>query len=128
MSQKYFTLHEAQALLPIIKEELFYLQKLQNEFQEKYIDLRSLSDEEDAFELECQLEFLQMEANLHVKNIHNHGVQLKDIDHGLIDFPAKIKGEEVLLCWKQGENEIEYYHGIHDGFRGRKKIKPEDVE
>lgn len=128
MPQKYFTLHEAQALLPIIREELHYLQKLQNEFQEKYVERRTLSNEDDSFELECQLEFLQMEANLHVQNIHNHGVQLKDIDLGLIDFPALINGKEVLLCWKQGENQIEYYHGIHDGFMGRKKINPEDME
>lgn len=126
-NKKYFTLSEARQLLPTIKEELIQLQKLQTEFEEKYLELRTLESEESKFELECKLEFLEMEAQLHVNNIHNQGVQLKDIDHGLIDFPALIDGEEVLLCWKQGEDDIEYYHGLHDGFMGRKKIDSHDV-
>lgn len=123
MGKKYFTLSEAQALLPIIQVELHHLQRLQDEFQDKYVELRTMKEGEGNFELECQLEFLQMEANLHFNNIHNQGVQLKDVEHGLIDFPAWIDGQEVLLCWKQGEDQIEYYHGIHEGFMGRKKIE-----
>ncbi|MBP1930814.1 DUF2203 domain-containing protein [Ammoniphilus resinae] len=123
MSEKYFTLAEAEALLPMVKEELDHLQQLQNEFQEKYVELRTMYDREGAFELESQMEFLEIQANMHVNNLYAHGVQLKDIDQGLVDFPALINGEEVLLCWKQGEDQIEYYHGVHEGFRGRKKLE-----
>jgi len=120
--KKYFTLAEARQLLPVIKEELDQLQALQNDFQEKFLELRTLENEDLRFELECKLEFLDIQAKMHVNNINTKGVQLKDIENGLIDFPAWIEGEEVLLCWRQGEPDIEYYHGVHDGFRGRKKI------
>ena len=50
------------------------------------------------------------------------GVQVKDPDSGLIDFPALREGEPVLLCWRVGEAEVEWYHGLDDGFAGRRRI------
>jgi len=50
------------------------------------------------------------------------GVQLKDADTGLLDFPAKRNGEDVLLCWRVGEPAVEWYHGLEDGFAGRKRV------
>jgi hypothetical protein len=50
------------------------------------------------------------------------GVQLKDVDTGLLDFPALREGEDVLLCWRVGEDAVEYWHGIEDGFAGRRRI------
>ncbi len=59
----------------------------------------------------------------YIDSIHRKGEELKDIDLGLVDFPAVINGEEVLLCWKRGEETITHYHGLHDGFAGRKPIR-----
>ena len=50
------------------------------------------------------------------------GCLIKDLDIGLIDFPTTYRGEEVYLCWKLGEPGIEYWHGVDEGFRGRKPI------
>lgn len=50
------------------------------------------------------------------------GVQVKDIDSGLLDFPCQLKEEIVLLCWKSGEEDITHWHGMEEGFRGRKPI------
>jgi hypothetical protein len=50
------------------------------------------------------------------------GVQLKDVDSGLLDFPAVRAGEDVLLCWRVGEQAVEWYHGLEDGFAGRRRI------
>jgi hypothetical protein len=50
------------------------------------------------------------------------GAQVKDIDEGLIDFPALSGGETVLLCWKLGEDEIRYWHTLEDGFAGRREL------
>ena len=50
------------------------------------------------------------------------GVQVKDLDIGLLDFPCVVDDQIVLLCWKLGEEKIEYWHGLEEGFRGRKKI------
>jgi hypothetical protein len=50
------------------------------------------------------------------------GVQVKDLDIGLLDFPCVVDDEIVLLCWKYGEDKIEFWHGMEEGFRGRKPI------
>ncbi|MHB8469505.1 MAG: DUF2203 family protein [Gaiellaceae bacterium] len=50
------------------------------------------------------------------------GVQVKDVDEGLIDFPALLDGETVLLCWRLGEEEIGYWHRSEDGFAGRRPL------
>jgi len=50
------------------------------------------------------------------------GVQVKDLDIGLLDFPCIVDDEIVLLCWKYGEEKIQYWHGLEEGFRGRKPI------
>jgi hypothetical protein len=50
------------------------------------------------------------------------GVQLKDADAGLLDFPAVREGVDVLLCWRVGEDAVEWWHGPEDGFEGRRRI------
>ncbi len=54
-----------------------------------------------------------------------NGIELKDPDIGLIDFPAMRFDEQVYLCWKLGEDEVLYWHGLTEGYRGRKLLKPE---
>jgi hypothetical protein len=51
-----------------------------------------------------------------------HGAQVKDVDEGLIDFPARRGDETVLLCWRLGEDEIAYWHTVEDGFAGRRPL------
>ncbi|MFC0560172.1 DUF2203 domain-containing protein [Halalkalibacter alkalisediminis] len=132
MSKKYFTLAEANALLPTLEKELCELQQLKNDLGYKESQLRKMknavtqklqTDTELIFMKESELEFMELEAQLYLSNIHSLGVQLKSIDLGLLDFPALINGEDVLLCWKQGEAEITHYHGATDGYSGRKKLK-----
>jgi hypothetical protein len=59
-----------------------------------------------------------------ISKIQEKGAEMKDVDVGLIDFPALRFSEPVYLCWKLGEEEISYWHGS-EGFRGRKPLKPE---
>ncbi len=124
--KKYFTLEQANELLPAIQVELTALQAVQTRFAERYRAhaklRRDTEPEQLMFGLESEMDFLQLQAKLHIDNIARTGAELKDIETGLIDFPAKKDGEEILLCWKQGEPEITHYHGLHDGFRGRKPI------
>lgn len=49
-------------------------------------------------------------------------IQIKDVDRGLIDFPAIIAGREVFLCWEQDEEDIEYWHDLDTGYAGREKL------
>jgi len=61
-----------------------------------------------------------------VDEIAAHGAQVKDLDTGLIDFPALRGGETVLLCWQLGEDEIRFWHGTDDGFAGRRPLPFEE--
>lgn len=107
------------------------MQTLKINFEEKYVELRIKKNEhakkpgaekDPFFVMEAELEFLQIEARGLIQNFQLTGIELKDIDTGLVDFPALMEGQEVLLCWKQGEDRIRYYHGKQDGFAGRKPI------
>lgn len=57
-----------------------------------------------------------------VARIHQVGALVKDLDEGLVDFPARREDEEVLLCWHLGEDEVGYWHGIEEGFSGRRPL------
>jgi hypothetical protein len=57
-----------------------------------------------------------------VERLDHLGVLVKDLDRGLVDFPALRAGEEVLLCWQVGEDEVAYWHGLEEGFAGRKPL------
>jgi hypothetical protein len=57
-----------------------------------------------------------------VDEITTHGAQVKDLDTGLVDFPALHHGETVLLCWQLGEDEIAWWHRVDDGFEGRRPL------
>jgi hypothetical protein len=65
------------------------------------------------------------EFSLITSKLEHLGVELKDLDTGLVDFPAMKFNEPVYLCWKLGESEVLYWHGRSEGFRGRKFLKPE---
>lgn len=135
MSKTYYTLEEANALLPVVKQELEKLQEIKRQFRDKYEELYQLKafhkqngmtlEGDPYFTLECEMDFLQVEGNTILQSFELKGVQLKDIDSGLVDFPSIRDGQEVLLCWRQGEASIEHYHGLYDGFAGRKRIKGE---
>jgi hypothetical protein len=61
-----------------------------------------------------------------VDEIGERGAQVKDLDEGLIDFPALRGDETVLLCWRLGEDEIGFWHRIEDGFAGRRPLPLDD--
>ncbi len=56
------------------------------------------------------------------EEINAVGAQIKSLEEGLLDFPSRRDGEDVLLCWKLGEDEIRYWHGVDEGFAGRKPL------
>ena len=60
-----------------------------------------------------------------IEEVQEIGCVIKDLDIGLIDFPTQFRGAEVYLCWKLGEPRIEFWHGVDEGFRGRKRIDQE---
>ena len=62
-----------------------------------------------------------------VSELEDLGVRVRDIDAGLIDFPAMRFGNTVYLCWRYGESAIEFWHGAEEGFNGRKSLKQQVI-
>ncbi|NJP37259.1 DUF2203 domain-containing protein [Alkalicoccus luteus] len=131
MAKKYFTVEQANRLIPMIKREIDQLKSIQDEFDEKWNVYHSIKDNKTEhvttqtgylFKLECQLEFIEMQAQLHVSNIQNSGAQLKGIEPGLVDFPSFKGKKEILLCWKEGEDRIAFFHYPKDGYEGRRPL------
>ena len=57
-----------------------------------------------------------------VAALEGEGVQVKDVGEGLVDFPARHGGRDVLLCWRVGEPNVAYWHGVEEGFAGRRRL------
>ena len=83
------------------------------------IDSNVLAEAEQAEQRE------RVEVARCVNAIHGRGAIVKDVDEGLVDFPALRQGEEILLCWRLGEDEVAHWHGLEEGFAGRKQLDPE---
>ena len=79
-------------------------------------------DPQEPSELEEQLEREAEAVARAVDELQGLGVLVKDLDRGLVDFPALRGGEEVLLCWQVGEDEVAWWHGLEEGFAGRKPL------
>ena len=128
-----FTLDEAQDLLPILEGLL-----------RASIDGKKLIESVDA-ELQAAVQRIFLNGGMSINVVHfarrkaerekaiqrvkdamgeidAMGVQVKDLDIGLLDFPCEVDGEIVLLCWKLGEKSITHWHGVAEGFAGRKPI------
>ena len=69
---------------------------------------------------------LQEALETALEQIQETGCVVKDLDIGLLDFPARIDNEDVYLCWRLGEDRIRFYHRQDEGFTGRKPIDPRD--
>jgi len=132
VEQRYFTAAEAnEALLEVrpLTEELVGHRRALVELQERQSVLTTRiagnGGNVEPHELEEVQEQLDEEvAGIArcVARIHGVGALVKDLDDGLVDFPAIRDGQDVLLCWRLGEDEIGFWHGLGEGFSGRKPL------
>ena len=127
-----FTPQEASKLLPDIKPKMKELVErkriiasLHNEI-EKYnlIGFRPAEVAEKA----AQLDALVEQMTRKIAELEDLGVQVKDLDLGLVDFPAERYGETVMLCWRYGEPEVSFWHTSHEGFNSRKSLRLQIVQ
>jgi len=79
-------------------------------------------DPQEPGELDEQFERESQAVARVVEGLQRLGLLVKDLDRGLVDFPALHDGREVLLCWQVGEDEVAYWHGVDEGFAGRKPL------
>jgi hypothetical protein len=130
--KKYFTVSQANASLPLIRAIVRDITELARELQERHERLlRVLKSDRGALAEAYQEEVQQMQADLerdqermheYEQELHNLGVELKDYQRGLIDFPCWMDNRAVYLCWKLGEPEVAYWHELDAGFAGRQKL------
>jgi hypothetical protein len=133
MTQRYFTAEEANELLaevrPAVEELVEHRRALSRVTSEQARLVTRIAGNGGDFDpqepRELQEEFQRQAKALGeaVERLERFGVLIKDADRGLVDFPAlREDGEEVLLCWELGEDEISYWHGLDEGFAGRKPL------
>ncbi len=130
--KRYFTPAEANATLPLLRAILRDITALARDLRDRQERLARVQVPErgslgDAYREELQLvqaEFEREQERMHeyVKELQNLGVELKDYETGLIDFPSMMDGREVYLCWRLGEPEVAHWHELEAGFQGRQKL------
>lgn len=130
---KTFTLGEAQTLLPVVEALLRKAQAAGARASELEAEMQALSqriaiaggmqvDVVRAARRRAERDKAVQETRDTLAEIEAIGVQIKDLEQGLLDFPCILEGRTVLLCWKLGEKEIGYWHAPEDGFAGRKPL------
>src|SRR5580704_10643420 len=128
-----FNLAEAQSLIPQVDAVLREAVSLKSEYQEAEKAVQAISqrislmggmmvDREGAIDAKNRRDAVVAKLRAAIEQVQEFGCVIKDLDMGLIDFPTLLRGVEVYLCWKLGEPKIAFWHGVDEGFRGRKAI------
>ena len=128
-----FTVSEAQSLLPVLESLLRSAMQAKSLIEEVDGELQSLAnrifinggtlvDVVAVARRKAEREKAIQRAKDAVAEIDATGVQVKDLDIGLLDFPCIVGDEVILLCWKLGETKLTHWHGTEEGFAGRKPI------
>ena len=130
---KTFTLEEAQSLLPVLQSLLKRAIDGRRSAQNAESDLNEVAQRiyfaggMRVNAVEAARQRNEMESHLKrvresIAEIDAIGVQVKDLESGLLDFPCRLEDEVVLLCWRMGEPAIEHWHTMDAGFQGRQPV------
>lgn len=136
---RFFTLVQAELLLASVDPDIRYAIEVKAHYDQADHELHeslrrimmmggTLVDQDKVAGQKSRRESSAVRFKDAVEKVQSHGCVLKDLEIGLIDFPTLYRGEEVYLCWKLGEDGIAYWHGVSEGFRGRKKIDQEFLD
>ncbi|MGH9496514.1 MAG: DUF2203 domain-containing protein [Candidatus Sulfotelmatobacter sp.] len=133
MADRTFTLDEAQTLLPVLESLLRTVINAKQLIEESEVELQALQhriflnggtfvDVVPMARRRAERAKAEQRAKDALAEIDSTGVQVKDLDMGLLDFPCEVEGQIILLCWRLGEKCITHWHGTQEGFAGRKPI------
>lgn len=124
---KHYTRDEARALLPEVRQWLDRLAALRTEIRDH--DERLAAMVKPGCDLGGPLINQWVRSLAELKSVlakfYEREIQIKDLDRGLIDFPSLREGEEVFLCWEQGEEDIDFWHELEAGYVGRQRLDEE---
>jgi hypothetical protein len=123
---RYFTLQEANQTLDRIRPFMEEVQQIRRRILEKQPEawpaiVKSVGNGGNRVSSSLVKDFATLDAWVH--RIQETGVLIKDINAGLLDFPALKDGREVYLCWQYGEGQIAFWHEVEAGFAGRQPIE-----
>jgi hypothetical protein len=131
-AKKYFTPASANAALPLVRAIVRDVTELARDLRERHERLGGvLSGKRTALSEAHQEELLQAQREVergqermteYENELRQLGVELKDYFLGLVDFPCRMDGREVYLCWRLGEPEVAHWHELNAGFAGRQKL------
>jgi len=133
MALRTFTLDEAHSLLPVLESLLraaVSAKKLMDEIESEqqalnhriFLNGGTFLDVVPLARRKAERAKAEQRAKDALDEISSIGVQVKDLNMGLLDFPCEVEGQIILLCWKLGEKSITHWHGTEEGFAGRKPI------
>ena len=133
MADRTFTFDEAQSLLPVLESLLrtaIAAKKIIEEFEAEqqalahrvFLSGGTFLNVVPLARRKAERVKAEQRAKDALEEISAIGVQVKDLDIGLLDFPCEVEGRTILLCWKLGETSITHWHGMEEGFAGRKPV------
>jgi hypothetical protein len=122
--ERHFSREEANALLPQLTALLSQLQEAKDELTdtEAHEALSEAAPTNGGGEQGRQVGVAFLEVRRILETVERAGIVLRDIDQGLVDFPALMDGREVYLCWELGEDEVGYWHDLEGGYGGREPL------
>jgi hypothetical protein len=121
---KHFTRDEARALLPQIRKWLDQLNRLRRELERFDKRLSGLTEQGNDMGGETVNGWIRALADMQeaLAEFQRRRIFIKDLERGLVDFPAIMAGKEVFLCWEKDEEDIEFWHDLETGFSGRERL------
>ena len=122
--KKHYTRDEARKLLPQVIEWLTELQSardLLTHLDEQVGKLVGMGEDVGGETVNRYSRTLGKVKDI-LQRFRTREIQIKDLDRGLIDFPAYVAGKEVFLCWEKGEEDIEFWHDLTTGYSGRERL------
>ena len=122
--KQHYTRDQARALLPQIRQWLEQLSVLRQKLSDCDQRLSRLLAGGNDVGGEAVNRWVRVAADVKatLAEFQRREIQIKDLDRGLIDFPAILDGKEVFLCWEQDEEDIEFWHDLHSGYAGRERL------
>jgi len=129
-----FTVDQANRTLPLVRKIVEDVVRQHRLWRETILELDLVASTasagappQRASQLERDATLLARELDGYQRELEALGIQLKDRRLGLVDFPSEMGGRHVLLCWRLGEPEVQFWHEIDSGFGGRQPLSPELV-
>ena len=132
MERRHFTLEEANAMLPWLREAFEAMMPVREELASRQDELLTLlrvrrgngasSREQEAVDIQRTVDRLTQQLQAQLREVAQRGIIVRDLSQWLVDFPSYREGREVFLCWIRGEDRIDYWHETNTGFSNRQPL------